>query len=69
MLTYILAGGEYGTALQAAAAEGRLKIIQLLLDNKADVNLQGNKPILWKLYTYLYSGRGTVWNCTSGSSS
>jgi ankyrin repeat protein len=42
MLTYILAGGKYGTALQAAAIRGDLEIIQLLLDYEADVNLQGN---------------------------
>ena len=41
MLTYNLAGGQYGCALQAAAAQGSLKTVQLLLEYKADVNLQG----------------------------
>jgi ankyrin repeat protein len=46
MLTYILAGGKHGTALQAAASFGHLEIIQLLLKHNADVNLQGNKLII-----------------------
>jgi hypothetical protein len=42
MLTYIWAGGEYGTALQTAACFKCLEIVQLLLEHQADVNLQGN---------------------------
>lgn len=34
-------GGEYGTALQAAAYFGNLKIVQLLLERGADVNIEG----------------------------
>ena len=53
MLTYILAGGEYGSALQAAAAGGHVETVQVLLAHKADVNLQGKKPIILQLYAYL----------------
>ena len=38
---YILAGGQYGSALQAAATLGQLEITELLLHHKADVDLQG----------------------------
>jgi hypothetical protein len=65
----ILAGGEYGTALQAAASEGELQIVQLLLKHKADVNLQGNMLIISYLYAHSCSGRWKVWNCTSSSRS
>jgi hypothetical protein len=41
MLTYILGGGKYGTALQAAAVRGQLGIIKLLFAHKVNVNLQG----------------------------
>jgi hypothetical protein len=68
MLTYIWAGGKYGSALQAAALLGHLEIVKLLLDHNADVNLQGNEPIILELYAYLYLGRWTIWKCTSGSS-
>jgi hypothetical protein len=66
-LTYIWAGGEHGSALQAAAFLGHLEIVKLLLDHNADVNLQGNEPIILELYAYLYLGRGRIWKCTSGS--
>ncbi|EXL39664.1 hypothetical protein FOCG_17751 [Fusarium oxysporum f. sp. radicis-lycopersici 26381] len=33
-------GGEYGNALQAASFEGYLEVVQLLLDEGADVNAQ-----------------------------
>ena len=36
-------GGEYGTALQAAALGARIELVQLLLDKGADVNAQGGK--------------------------
>ncbi|KAJ5402677.1 uncharacterized protein N7487_008573 [Penicillium crustosum] len=36
-------GGEYGTALQAAAVAGRTIIVQRLLDAKADPNMQAGK--------------------------
>jgi hypothetical protein len=52
MLTHIWAGGEYGIALQAAASEGHLEIVQLLLKYKADVNLLGNMPIIPYFYAY-----------------
>jgi ankyrin repeat protein len=35
----VAAGGEYATALQAASRNGLQKIVQILLDNGADVNL------------------------------
>jgi ankyrin repeat protein len=34
-------GGEYGTALQAAASNGWLNIVKLLLGNNADPNIVG----------------------------
>ena len=34
-------GGEYGTALQAAALKSRMRSIRLLLDKGADVNAEG----------------------------
>ena len=34
-------GGEYGNALQAAAYDGNLEVVQLLLDKGAEVNAQG----------------------------
>ncbi|RYC82126.1 hypothetical protein BFJ63_vAg14987 [Fusarium oxysporum f. sp. narcissi] len=34
-------GGFYGNALQAASLNGRLEVVQLLLNNGADVNTQG----------------------------
>ncbi|KAK4117923.1 hypothetical protein N657DRAFT_584570, partial [Parathielavia appendiculata] len=36
-------GGQYGTALQAAASKGEMEIVRLLLDNGADVNAQGGE--------------------------
>jgi ankyrin repeat protein len=57
MLTYIWAGGEYGSTLQAAAFQGHLEIVKLLLDHNADVNLQGNEHITLELYAYLHLGR------------
>jgi hypothetical protein len=69
MLTYIWAGGEYGSALQAAACLRHLEIVQLLLDHTADVNLQGNEHTILEFYTYLYLTRGIIWKLTSGSSS
>ena len=36
-------GGEYGTALQAAALGGDQEIVSLLLDKGADVNAEGGK--------------------------
>jgi hypothetical protein len=68
MLTYIWVGGQYGSALQAAAHWGPLEVVKLLLDYNANVNLQGNEPITLELYAYLYLGRWTIWKCTSGSS-
>jgi ankyrin repeat protein len=56
MLTYIWAGGEYGSALQAAAYRGHLEIVKLLLDHNADVNLQSNELTTLELYPYLYLG-------------
>jgi ankyrin repeat protein len=35
------AGGEYGTALQAALFHGSLEIVKLLLDKGADPNAEG----------------------------
>jgi urea transporter len=64
MLAYIWAGGEYGSALQAAALQGCLEIVQLLLKQNADVNLQGNEPTILELHAYLYWGRWTIWKCT-----
>jgi hypothetical protein len=60
MLTCIWAGGEHGSALQAAAASGHIKTVQMLLNHKADVNLPGKVPIVLYLYAYLYSGRWTI---------
>jgi len=37
----VLEAGNYGTALQAASFRGKREIIELLLDNEADVNAQG----------------------------
>lgn len=34
-------GGEYGTALQAASAEGQKEVVHMLLGKGADVNIQG----------------------------
>lgn len=34
-------GSDYGNALQVASYRGNLDIVQLLLDNGADVNAQG----------------------------
>lgn len=34
-------GGDLGNALQAASARGYEKVVQLLLDNGADINKQG----------------------------
>jgi hypothetical protein len=34
------AGGEYGTALQAASYQGRLKVVALLLERGANPNVQ-----------------------------
>jgi ankyrin repeat protein len=34
-------GGEYGTALQAASYKGKLEVVTLLLQQGADLNLQG----------------------------
>jgi hypothetical protein len=67
MLTYICAGGEYGSALQAAAFWGHLEIIKLLLDYNTDVNLHGNELITLELYASLYLGRWRIWKCTSSS--
>lgn len=39
-----LEGGEHGTPLQAAAFGHRLGIIELLLNEGADVNAPGDKP-------------------------
>lgn len=39
--TINMSGGRYGNALQAAAGHGYEKVVQLLLDNGADVNAQG----------------------------
>lgn len=36
-----VSGGRYGNALQAACAQGHQKMVQLLLENGASVNLQG----------------------------
>lgn len=33
-------GGKYGNALQSASAAGHWTIVQLLLDNGADVNMR-----------------------------
>jgi hypothetical protein len=38
----IFADGRYGTALQAAAYQKHSKMIEMLLDQKADINLQGS---------------------------
>jgi ankyrin repeat protein len=35
------AGGEYGTALQAASHQGNQEIVTLLLEKGADPNVQG----------------------------
>jgi ankyrin repeat protein len=40
------AGGEYGTALQAASYGGHLEIVQFLLENGADPNIQGANFVL-----------------------
>jgi ankyrin repeat protein len=36
-------GGRYGNALQAASSEGHEKVVQILLDQGADVNAQGGR--------------------------
>ena len=38
----VIQGVEFGTALQAAAYQKNSKIIELLLNQRADINLQGN---------------------------
>lgn len=37
--------GSYGTALQAALAQGHKEVVQLLLDEGADINLRGGNDI------------------------
>jgi ankyrin repeat protein len=36
-------GGEYGNALQAAAAEKNTEVVKMLLKNGADANAQGRR--------------------------
>lgn len=36
-------GGEYGTALKAAAYRGYKELVELLLDRGVDVNVKGGK--------------------------
>jgi ankyrin repeat protein len=37
----VFLGGEYGTALQAAAFRGKIDIVDLLFENNAAANLLG----------------------------
>jgi hypothetical protein len=37
----LIAGGKYGTAIEAASYEGGLELVKLLLEKGADVNAQG----------------------------
>jgi hypothetical protein len=68
IFTYISENGKCGAALQAAVIQGHLEVVKLLLNHRADVNLQGNEPITLELYACLYLGRWRIWKCTSGSS-
>lgn len=53
-------GGEYGTALIAAAQEPHKAVVKLLLENGADVNLCSSGENLNALYAAASSGHGEV---------
>jgi hypothetical protein len=46
-------GSRYGTALQAASANGKIDIVRLLLENRADPNLHGEPPAFSTRYFML----------------
>jgi hypothetical protein len=61
-------GGEYSSALQAASREGHDKMVQRLIDARADVNTQGghygNSP-----QAASWGGHDKVVQCTLGNHS
>lgn len=52
-------GGFWGSALEAASAEGEDKIVEILLDKGADVNVQGG-PLGNALQAALFKGGGEI---------
>jgi ankyrin repeat protein len=54
----VLAGGEYGTALQAASYHGELNIVTLLLEKGANPNAQGADCVIPRMYTDMVPAGG-----------
>jgi ankyrin repeat protein len=67
--TYLCSGGTYGTALQAASANGHKEVVQLLLDNRTDkeyINILGECFNVTGLGGKAkFSGRRALWDSTS----